>query len=72
VERRLGAGAGGRPRPAHTSHRWPALNLTEWGKDPGLEPGFDPMLDRIQDLAKDGLTSLMVVHNFLSKRLAAL
>jgi hypothetical protein len=42
------------------------------GKDPGLEPGFDPVLDRIQYLAENGLTSLMVLHDFLSKRLAPL
>jgi hypothetical protein len=50
----------------------PTLNRAEWGKDPGLEPGFDPVLDRIQYLAKSGLTSLMVLHDFLSRRLAPL
>jgi hypothetical protein len=50
----------------------PTLNRTEWGKDPGLEPGFDPVLDRIQYLAENGLTSLMVLPDFLSKRLAPL
>jgi hypothetical protein len=50
----------------------PTLNRTEWGKDPGLEPGFDPVLDRIQYLAENGLTSLMVLHDFLSKCLAPL
>jgi hypothetical protein len=50
----------------------PTLDCTEWGKDPGLEPGFDPVLDRIQYLAENGLTSLMVLHDFLSKRLAPL
>jgi hypothetical protein len=48
------------------------LDCTEWGKDPVLEPGFDPVLDRIQYLAENGLTSLMVLHDFLSKRLAPL
>jgi hypothetical protein len=48
------------------------LDHTEWGKDPGLEPGFDPLLDRIQYLAENGLTSLMVLHDFLSKRLTPL
>jgi hypothetical protein len=48
------------------------LDRTEWGKDPDLEPGFDPVLDRIQYLAENGLTSLMVLHDFLSKRLAPL
>jgi hypothetical protein len=50
----------------------PTLDRTEWGKDPGLEPSFDPVLDRIQYLTKNGLTSLMVLHDFLSKRLAPL
>jgi hypothetical protein len=50
----------------------PTLECTEWGKDPGLEPGFDPVLDQIQYLTENGLTSLMVLHDFLSKRLASL
>jgi hypothetical protein len=48
----------------------PTLNRAEWGKDPGLESGFDPVLDRIQYLAESGMTSLMVMHDFLSRRLA--
>jgi hypothetical protein len=43
-----------------------------WGKDPDLESRFDPVLDRIQYLAESGLTSLMVLHDFLSRRLAPL
>jgi hypothetical protein len=50
----------------------PTLDRTEWGKDRGLEPGFNPVLDRIQYLAENGLTLLMVLHNFLSERLAPL
>jgi hypothetical protein len=50
----------------------PTLNRAEWGKDPGLESGFDPVLDQIQYLAESGLTSLMVLHDFLSRRLAPL
>jgi hypothetical protein len=37
-----------------------------------LEPGFNPVLDRIQYLAENDLTSLMVLHNFLSKCLTSL
>jgi hypothetical protein len=48
------------------------VDRTKWGKDPTLEPGFDPVLDRIQYLAENGLTSLMVLHDFLSKCLAPL
>jgi hypothetical protein len=50
----------------------PTLDRTEWGKDLGLESGFSPVLDQIQYLAENGLTSLMVLHDFLSKRLAPL
>jgi hypothetical protein len=50
----------------------PTLDSTEWGKDPGLEPGFNPVPDRIQYLTENGLTSLMVLHDFLSKHLAPL
>jgi hypothetical protein len=50
----------------------PTLNCTEWVKDPGLESGFDLTLDRIQHLAENGLTSLMVLHDFLSCRLTPL
>jgi hypothetical protein len=50
----------------------PTLDRAEWVKDPGLDSGFDPMLDRIRYLAENGLTSLMVLHDFLSKRLAPL
>jgi hypothetical protein len=50
----------------------PTLDCTGWGKDPGLEPDFDPVLNRIQYLAENGLTSLIVLHDFLSKRLVPL
>jgi hypothetical protein len=43
----------------------PTLNRAEWEKDPGLESGFDPVLDQIQYLVESGLTSLMVMHDFL-------
>jgi hypothetical protein len=50
----------------------PTLDRTEWVKDLGLESRFDPVLDRIRYLAENSLTSLMVLHNFLSKHLVAL
>jgi hypothetical protein len=48
------------------------LDRTEWVKDLGLESGFNLVLDQIQYLAENSLTSLMVLHDFLSKRLAPL
>jgi hypothetical protein len=50
----------------------PTLGRTEWGKDLGLEPSFDPLLNQIQYLTENGVTSLMVLHDFLSKRLVPL
>jgi hypothetical protein len=50
----------------------PTLDRAEWGKDPGLESGFVPVLDQIRCLAKNVLTSVMVLHDFLSKRLTTL
>jgi hypothetical protein len=44
----------------------PILDHAKWLKDPSLESGFDPVLDWIWYLAKNGLTSLMVLHDFLS------
>jgi hypothetical protein len=41
-------------------------------KDPELESGFDPVLHRIQYLAENDLTSLMMPHDFLSRRLMPL
>jgi hypothetical protein len=37
-----------------------------------MESGFDPMLDQIRYLVENGLTSLVVLHDFLSKRLTPL
>jgi hypothetical protein len=50
----------------------PTLDRTEWVRDPGLELGFNLVLDWIQYLAENGLTLLMVLHDFLSKCLAPL
>jgi hypothetical protein len=48
------------------------LDRIEWLKDPSLESGFDLVLDQIQYLVENGLTSLMVLHDFLLKHLAPL
>jgi hypothetical protein len=60
-------------------HNWlallviaPTLDRAEWVKDPGPESGFNPVLDQIWYLAENGVTSLMVLHDFLSKHLAPL
>jgi hypothetical protein len=50
----------------------PTLDRTERVKDLGLESGFDPVLDWIQYLVENGLTSPMVLHDFLSRRLVPL
>jgi hypothetical protein len=45
----------------------PTLHRADWGKDPSLELGFNPVLERIWFLAKNGLTSRMVLHDYKSK-----
>jgi hypothetical protein len=50
----------------------PTLDHNEWVKDPGLELGFDSILDRIQLLAENGPTSLMVLHDFWLRHLTQL
>jgi hypothetical protein len=37
-----------------------------------LEPAFNPMLGRIRILAEIGLSSMMVLHDFLSKHITPL
>jgi hypothetical protein len=61
------------------AHDWLALPVAtstldgaEWVIDPGLESRFDPMLERNWYLAGNGLSSVMVLHDFLSKRIASL
>jgi hypothetical protein len=44
----------------------------DWEKVPDLQQTYNPMVKRIQFLAEDGLTSMMVLFNFLSKRIAPL
>jgi hypothetical protein len=43
-----------------------------WEQDPGFEPIFIPVLGRIRILAENGLTSMMVLHDYVSKRIAPL
>jgi hypothetical protein len=43
-----------------------------WEQDPDLEPVFNPVLGRIRILAKGGLTSMMVLHDYVSKRIVPL
>jgi hypothetical protein len=50
----------------------PTLDRAEWVKNPDLESVFGPVMDQIWYLVKNGLTSLMVLHDFLSKHLTPL
>jgi hypothetical protein len=43
-----------------------------WEHDPGLEPAYNPVLGRIRILAESGLTPMMVLHDYVSKRIAPL
>jgi hypothetical protein len=44
----------------------------DWEQDPGLEPVFIPMLGRIWILAESGHTSMMVLYDYVSKRITPL
>jgi hypothetical protein len=44
----------------------------DWEQDPGLEPVFNPVLGRIRILAESGLTSMLVLHDYVSKCIAPL
>jgi hypothetical protein len=43
-----------------------------WEKVPNLQPAYLPVMKRIWFLAKNGLTSMIVLFNFLSKHIAPL
>jgi hypothetical protein len=46
----------------------PTAPRVHWEQDPGLEPIFNPVLGRIRILAEGGLTSMMVLHDYVLKR----
>jgi hypothetical protein len=47
----------------------PMAPYVDWEQDPDLEPTYSPVLGRIWILAKSGLTPMMVLHDFMSKRI---
>jgi hypothetical protein len=44
----------------------------DWEQDPYLEPIFNPVLGRIRILAESGLTSMMVLHDYVLKHVTPL
>jgi hypothetical protein len=50
----------------------PMTPRVDWEQDPGLEPVFIPMLGRIWILAESGHTSMMVLYDYVSKRITPL
>jgi hypothetical protein len=50
----------------------PTGRCSLWEKIPDLQSAYDPMLRRIEFLAEKGMTSLMVLSNFLSRCIAPL
>jgi hypothetical protein len=50
----------------------PTAPHIDWEQDPDLEPGFNSVLGRIQILAESGLTSMMVLHDYVSNRITPL
>jgi hypothetical protein len=61
---------------AHEQLTLPTAALTtprvDWEQDLGLEPAYNPVLGRIQILAESELTSMMVLHDYMPKRIAPL
>jgi hypothetical protein len=47
-------------------------NRSRWEKVPDLQPEYYPVKRRIWFLAEKGLTSMMVLHDFVLKRIAPL
>jgi hypothetical protein len=61
------------------AHEWLMLSIvvptaphTDWEQDPSLEPAYNPVLGRIRIMAESGLTPMMVLHDFVSKRIVPL
>jgi hypothetical protein len=50
----------------------PTAHHSCWEKVPNLQPAYLPVMKRIWFLAKNGLTSMIVLFNFLSKHIAPL
>jgi hypothetical protein len=54
---------------AHERLTMPTAALTaprvDWEQDPSLEPVFNLVLGRIRNLAESGLTSMMVLHDYV-------
>jgi hypothetical protein len=52
---------------AFSSAKW-----EDWKARPSLSVELDPVLDRVKTLARGGLTSVMVLGDFLRRRIAPL
>jgi hypothetical protein len=68
----LGAGANRCPRAIDAANCYTDGPCVNWEQDLSLEPVFHPVLGRIRILAEGGLTSMMVLHDYVSKHIAPL
>jgi hypothetical protein len=50
----------------------PTGSRTDWEEAPDMQRAYNPVVQRIQFLAEKGLMSMMVLHDFLSKRITPL
>jgi hypothetical protein len=50
----------------------PMGHRSGWEKAPNLQSAYRPVLRRIRVLVENGLTSMMVLFDFLSKRISPL
>jgi hypothetical protein len=72
LEGGLGAGANRHPRTVDATDCYTDAPHVDWEQDLGLESVFNPVLGRIRILAEGGLTSMMVLHDYVSKHIAPL
>jgi hypothetical protein len=50
----------------------PMGSRTDWEEAPDMQRAYNPVVQRIQFLVEKGLMSMMVLHDFLSKRITPL
>jgi hypothetical protein len=50
----------------------PTAKRINWEEAPKLHRTYEPMIERIKHLMNHGLTTMMVLHDFLSIRIASL
>jgi hypothetical protein len=72
LEGRLGGHMGRCARPPGTATESLTSKKTTWEEAPKLHVAYGPMIERIKHLMSHGLLMMMVLHDFLSRRITPL